>query len=125
MELLILQCGQLGKRKKTVRLSTADIRNVRLARDIILEDIRNPPTLPALAIRAGLNEFKLKAGFRQVFANSVFGYLSDHRLELAKQDVLEGYKSLTDIAYETGYASLSHFSHSFKKKFGISPVKMR
>lgn len=110
---------------KTFRLSNADIRSIRLAREIILQDIQNPPTLPALATLAGVNEFKLKYGFRMVFSNSVYRYLSEHRLEVAKQDVLEGYKSMTEIAYDTGYTSLSHFSNAFKKKFGVSPVKMR
>ncbi len=129
MELLVLQCAQLEKageaQEKNYRLSQADLPKVYLARDILITDIQNPPSLSSLARLSGLNEFKLKSGFRKVFANSVFGYLSDHRLELGKTQVLKKSKSLTEIAYETGYASLAHFSNAFKKKYGISPLKLR
>lgn len=111
--------------QKPFRLSHADIRKVRLAREILLRDIQSPPTLSALAALTGLNGFKLKAGFRAVFSNSVFGYLSEYRLQLARCDVLQGNKSITAIAYDMGYTSLSHFSNAFRKKFGTSPLKMK
>ncbi|HEV7230428.1 MAG TPA: helix-turn-helix transcriptional regulator, partial [Bacteroidia bacterium] len=55
---------------------------------------------------------------------TVFEYLSDVRLELAKNDLLDKRKSATEIAFELGYSSLQHFSSAFKKKFGIAPSKI-
>ncbi|WP_235281705.1 helix-turn-helix domain-containing protein [Thermoactinomyces daqus] len=34
-------------------------------------------------------------------------------------------KSVTSIAFETGFNSLSSFERIFRKKFGVSPIKYR
>lgn len=91
------------------------------AREYLVQHLDTPPTLSELSKIAGINEYKLKRGFKEVFGNTVFGYLAETRLELAKNDLLEGIKSTTDIALELGYSSVQHFSGAFKQKFGMSP----
>ena len=56
---------------------------------------------------------------------SAFQYVADVRLGLAKEDILAGRKSITQVAFELGYSSLPHFSNAFKKKFGVSPNKVK
>jgi AraC-like DNA-binding protein len=106
-------------------ISATDKEKIYHARDVLLTRIQEPPSLQELSRLSGLNEFKLKTGFKQVFDNTVYGYLNDHRMEHARQLVLEGHTSLTDIADTYGFSSIQHFSTAFKKKFGMSPVKMR
>ncbi|HTE23198.1 helix-turn-helix domain-containing protein [Flavitalea sp.] len=101
-----------------------DLECLKYAREYILNNIESPPALTALAKIVGINEYKLKRGFKEVFGNTVFGYLSDARLELAKNDLLRGDKTSTEIASGFGYSSLQHFSNAFKKKFGFSPNKL-
>lgn len=130
LELLALQCQQFestqqGKGATTWKPTPADVQKIYLARDILLHDLGNVPSLSGLSRLTGLNEFKLKSGFKKIFGNTVFGYLSDHRLELARQWLQGRQKTLTEIAADAGYSSLSHFSHAFRKKFGISPGKMK
>jgi len=129
LELLALQCEQY-ERVKDLRhspetISATDKEKIYYARDILLARLQAPPSLPELSRLAGLNEFKLKTGFKQVFDNTVYGYLNDHRMVSARQLVLEGSRSLTDIADTFGFSSIQHFSNSFRKKFGMSPGKMR
>lgn len=129
LELLALQCGQLemagrgAVRRET--LSAPDMERVREAREILLRDLHRPPTLRALAKQTGLNEFKLKGGFKKMFGVSVFGYLKSHRLEMARELIRGGGKSVTEVAYETGYSTLQHFSNEFRKKFGVSPGRLK
>jgi AraC-like DNA-binding protein len=126
---LALQCAQLEELEscpaRTVKLFPADIRKVHLAREILLHDLQHPPSMTLLARQSGLNTFKLKAGFKQVYGNSVFGYLKDYRLGQAKAMIREGGKTVTAVAYETGYSTLQHFSNEFKKKFGMSPKEVK
>lgn len=110
---------------RRVKLFPADIRKVHLAREILLHDLQHAPSMSVLARQSGLNTFKLKAGFKQVFGNSVFGYLKDHRLEQAKNMIREGDRTVTAVAYETGYSTLQHFSNEFKKKYGLSPKEVK
>jgi AraC-like DNA-binding protein len=75
--------------------------------------------------RVGLNEYKLKRGFRELFGTTVFAYLSEQRLALAKRMLLDTDKTAAEIAFELGYATPQHFSAAFKKRFGVSPKSMR
>ena len=100
-----------------------DKERIIFARDYLLTHMDAPPTLPQLASIAGINEFKLKRGFRELFNHSVFGYLAEVRLNMARTALQQKQKTVTQIAFELGYASLQHFSGAFKKKFGISPAR--
>jgi len=102
-------------------LSPADAERIRHARDILVNDLENPPSLTELAARAGLNERKLKTGFRQVFATSVFGYFREHRMQKAYELLQQGDLNVTEAAFAVGYRSLSHFSQAFKGRFGTLP----
>jgi AraC-like DNA-binding protein len=66
----------------------------------------------------------LKNGFKEVFHNTVYGSLSDTRLEMARKE-MQGAKTLTEIAFELGYSSNQHFSMAFRKKYGVAPNKLR
>lgn len=129
LELLALQCSQLEAVNKgetrPAGLSNADMQKVRDAREILLADLHNPPSLSALARQTGLNEFKLKSGFRKMFGRPVFSYLKEYRLERARELIRGGGKSVTEVAYETGYSTLQHFSNEFRKKFGVNPGSLK
>gem|GEM_PF-168843 len=135
LELLALQCEQYeqyersapgGRRPATAPLSATDRDKIYHARDLLLGAVQQPPSLQDLARQAGLNEFKLKTGFKKVFDNTVFGYLNDYRLEQARELLLQQqHTPISGIAEELGYSSPQHFCNAFRKKFGISPGRAR
>jgi AraC family transcriptional regulator, transcriptional activator of the genes for pyochelin and ferripyochelin receptors len=94
------------------------------ARECVMNRLETPPSLSELARIVGINEYKLKRGFKEMFGTTVFGYLSDARLEIAKNDIMQRKKSISEIAMDLGYSSVQHFSLSFKKKYGYSPTKL-
>jgi len=98
-----------------------DKERILFAKDYLVKNLETPPSLTELSRIAGINEFKLKRGFKEVFGQTVFGYLTDVRMELAKNDLLEKQKSITEIAFELGFSSVQHFSNAFKKKYGMAP----
>lgn len=102
-------------------LGASDVERIHHARDVLVRDPENPPSLAELAQRAGINEKKLKQGFRQVFDTSVYGYFREHRMQKAREILLHGDSNVTEAAYAVGYQSLSHFSEAFKKRFGLLP----
>ena len=65
------------------------------------------------------NHFNMR--FKQAFGVPFSAYLRTMRLEYAKNLVIAGELSLTEIAFETGFLSLAHFSRVFKKVYGVSP----
>jgi AraC-like DNA-binding protein len=93
------------------------------AKEYLLQHLHTPPSLTELAAIAGTNEFKLKKGFKELFNNTVFGYLSDTRLTQARELLLAGIP-IKEVADQLGYSSVQHFGTAFRKKFGVSPGKM-
>ena len=100
-----------------------DKERIVFARDYLLTHLDAPPSLIELAAIAGLNEFKLKRGFKEMFGVPVFAYLADVRLDMARRAIREKKKTITQIAFELGFASPQHFSMAFKKKFGMAPKR--
>jgi AraC family transcriptional activator of pyochelin receptor len=124
IELLVLQAESfncLHPGKKLVARNDYDRDRIQYAREYMTQHIDNPPSLFELARIVGLNEYKLKHGFKEMFQTTVFGYLAEKRLELARDYLTDPNKSITDIADLLGYSSIQHFSFAFKKKFGHSP----
>jgi AraC-like DNA-binding protein len=82
-------------------------------------------TIQELAQRTGMNEFDLKAGFRQFFGKGVFEVLLSCRMKVALDLVLHSDQSMKQISYEVGYKRLTSFINAFRKFYGHSPGKMR
>ncbi len=128
IELLVLQAESFNKfqnLKSEYIKHDYDKERIIFARDYLVKNIESPPTLVELAKVAGINEYKLKRGFKEIYNQTAFSYLSDLRLDLAKNNLFEGKKQATEIAFELGYCSLQHFSNAFKKKFGIAPSQVK
>lgn len=114
-----------GERDASARLTAHDIERLEHARKILLARMTMPPQLPELARLAGLNEAKLKAGFRAHFGETVYGYLRRHRLHEARRLLLQRQYNVTEVATQVGYANPSKFAAAFRALFGVSPSHVR
>ena len=99
------------------------VRKIKNAKDYLLKHSENPPGLKALAKTAGLNEYQLKVGFKQIYGNTVYGFLLDHKLDNAQLLLDTAKYKVNEVAYKIGYTNPSHFISAFKKKFGVTPKK--
>lgn len=129
IELLTLQAqayeeAEHKRAVPSVCKSAYDIDRIHFAKDYLLQHALQPPSLTELAKIAGVNEFKLKSGFKEVFDNTVFGYLNDYKLEQSKELLLMG-NSIKSVADNMGYSSVQHFSNSFRKKYNLPPGKLK
>ncbi|MEM6612988.1 MAG: AraC family transcriptional regulator, partial [Cyanobacteria bacterium P01_C01_bin.72] len=86
-----------------------------------IDNLENPPSLIELARQVGLNDFKLKRGFREEFGQSAFKYLHDYRLEQAKHLLAQGEMKVQEVALRVGFESRSYFAIAFRKKYGVNP----
>jgi AraC-like DNA-binding protein len=101
----------------------AVVRKIKHAKEHLLKNLDEAPTIKELSKLAGLNEFQLKAGFKEIYGNTVYGYLLDHKLDHARV-LLDGKKlKVNEVATQIGYSNTSHFIAAFRKKFGITPKK--
>ena len=109
--------------KKNAIVRHGDIERVRYAREMVGRDFQNPPKLLDLARAVGIPHYKLNFYFREVYGTTIFGYIREMRLRHAKSLLDEGRMNVTEVAYEVGYSSLSHFAKSFKDCYGVAPGK--
>ncbi|MBW4612454.1 MAG: AraC family transcriptional regulator [Desmonostoc vinosum HA7617-LM4] len=129
LELIALKLEQLTKISnvsvKSIILKPRDIEKIHRARDILIFQQEKPPSILDLARKVGINDNKLKIGFRQVFGTTVFGYLHNHRMEIARQLLQDEKMRVAAVANIVGYANPGHFAAAFKRKFGVSPSECK
>lgn len=121
--LTVAQCVSDATELKTPPLSSRESEKVRQAKDILIAEMRKPPSLSALARRVGLNVRKLNLGFRRLFGATVFGFLQEYRLEVAYKLLASGEMSVSEAAFHVGYRA-THFTTIFRRRFGISPSQI-
>jgi AraC-like DNA-binding protein len=100
-----------------------NVRKIRKAKEIILNQMTEPPTLQELSAEIGLNIKKLKEGFKQIYGDTVYGYLLDHKMNEARSMLNSRQYNINEISLKLGYSTSSHFIAAFKKKFGTTPKK--
>lgn len=113
-----LLCSQT--RKQTI-LQPDDVVMLQAARTIITERMSTPPSIAELARKVGLNEKKIKQGFKELYGTTVYGFLREYRMEQAKLLFDRDHKSVTDVACAVGYSNVSHFGATFRQHHGVRP----
>jgi AraC family transcriptional activator of pyochelin receptor len=125
LELITLQFTQLIEMEKgkklAIRLRPQDIDSIHYAKEILINNLDNPPSLLELARQVGVSERKLKQGFRSCFGTTAFKYLHHYRMARSRQLLAEGRMSVAEVANSVGYSHLSHFASAFKRQFGVNP----
>ena len=81
-------------------------------------------SLEKLGYLTGRSLSTFNRDFKKLFHTTPQKWLTDKRLELAHYQLLEKRKKPTEVYLEVGFEDLSHFSFSFKKKYGVSPVQL-
>jgi AraC-like DNA-binding protein len=66
-----------------------------------------------------------KRHFISVYKTTPGHWLQEQKLNHAYHLLVSTVKPITDISFESGFEDSTHFSHLFKKRFGLSPLKYR
>lgn len=102
-----------------------DVKSIYKARERLLYDLQNPPTIKELARACAINEFKLKKGFKEIFGTTIYAALQNERLKIAKELLLSGDINVSEAANIVGYKSLGHFGQAFKSYYGALPTQIK
>ncbi|WP_080057859.1 helix-turn-helix transcriptional regulator [Spirosoma aerolatum] len=105
-------------------LSPRDVEKIMAVKTLLDTDPLGPYTLRQLCRSVGLNDFKLKKGFREVLSTTVFRYLTDLRMAYARQLLRDTDCTVNEVASRLGYSETHHFSSAFKRKFGYLPSQV-
>ena len=98
---------------------------IRSALDYVSGHITENIRLESLAAAAGYSLSHFKTKFKETVGITPAEYVSMQKIELAKQRLVEGEESITELAYSLGYSSSNYFCSVFKKILNCSPQNYR
>jgi len=90
-------------------------------RTVIRERLSEAPTIPQLARLVGLNQQKLKIGFRELFGQTILQYTLDQRMLRAVALLRQGLP-IKVVAVRVGYSCSASFSRAFEGYCGVRPM---
>jgi AraC-like DNA-binding protein len=100
-----------------------NVLKIKKAKEIVIANMAEPPGLQELSNQVGLNLKKLKMGFKQIYGDTVYGFLFDYKMEYARKLLDSGSYNVNEVGLKIGYSTGSHFIAAFKKKFATTPKK--
>ncbi|MDY0192067.1 MAG: AraC family transcriptional regulator [Aliarcobacter butzleri] len=120
-ELLSLEISKLQKNEDDISLDDYDRSAILKAKEILLNNLQNPPSIVTLSKMVHLSEVKLKRGFKQIYKTSPYQLLVSHKMNFAKNMLESGEYNINEIALQVGYKFANNFTNAFYKEFKIRP----
>jgi AraC-like DNA-binding protein len=130
LELVALQLTQFSSSVMhnttscTPTLRAADRDTFYALRDYLDIHFASDLSLRSLSRSFGLNEFKLKKGFKELFQTTVFDHIHTRRMEHARNLLADQKMYVHQVANLVGYKNANHFSTAFKRTFGVKPTSL-
>ncbi len=109
------------KLQNTKKLRQKEKEAIKEASQILKMRMETPPSVLELSRLVGINEYKLRMGFKEVFNTTVYDYLRKLRMDKARLMLEKDEITVSEAGYLVGYSNLSHFAAAFKKEFGVNP----
>jgi AraC family transcriptional regulator len=103
-------------------LSDADLRRVI---EFVEENLGHDISLTALAALTGTGVDVFARNFKASMGVPPYRYVLERRLKRAQALLMDGGKSIAEIAFEVGFSSQAHFTTQFSKAMHISPAAYR
>jgi AraC-like DNA-binding protein len=110
---LVIQCKQ------------AEPASITRARQFILEHRGEELSLATVAKAVNISSYYFCKTFKKVTGLNFTDYLARARVEKAKELLLEPNARVSEIVFEVGFQSITHFNRIFKRHVGKSPTEYR
>lgn len=121
-ELLSLYFNKTGSNQSCPFLDDEEnVDKIKKAKQIVIENMAEPPSILELSEMVELPVPKLNDGFKHIYGDSIFNFLLDYKLEFARKLLLAKKHNVSEISHLIGYSTASHFISAFKKKYGTTP----
>ena len=114
------QDAHLSSNLKKYHLTTVED-----AKDYMLQNYQDDISLLQLAQHCSISPFYFSRIFKKITSYSPYQFLTSVRLKNSELLIKETGGSIIDIAFQSGFNSIEHFTTSFSKKFGVSPAAYR
>lgn len=108
-----------------VSLTPYELRKIKEVPQMLLDRPFELPSIQDLSKQLVISPKKLTRGFRLVFGDTPYCYHRKLTLRRAASMLLETERTVSEIAYMSGYSNPSNFCTAFKRCYGMTPLKYR
>lgn len=116
--------GKHELREEDIKIKSVDEKMLEKIDQIIKEQISDPNlSVETLSRQIGVSRSQLQRKFKQLTNQNPSDYLKTARLRYAASLLVTKNLSISEVTYEAGFSSLSHFSNSFRDFYGMSPSR--
>jgi len=98
---------------------------VRNAKVFIHAHLAEPMSLEAVASAVNVSPFHFCKLFKRATGLTFTDFVNRARVEKAKRMLMKPAARITEVAYDVGFQSLSHFNRSFRRIADESPTEFR
>lgn len=122
---LIVETAQLLEKEHLLvdKLGRRHYEQVMHAREILDASLADPPKTLDLAAQVGVNVTTLRINFRAAFGTTIFGYVRDRRLQMARLLILEHGLKVSEAGYRVGFSNAAAFTAAYRRHFGHPPTR--
>ncbi|MCT1532902.1 AraC family transcriptional regulator [Sphingobacterium daejeonense] len=125
LELIITVFAGANNQLNAVKWSQNDIEIMLNIKSYLDEHFHEELHLKTLTRKFGINEYKLKNAFKDLFDDTVFSYIRKQKLKRAKYLLLNSDLEIKEIAFLTGFKYSHHFSKVYFDHYHIKPQEFR
>ena len=127
LQVFLIKCLRLileiDNAERTPKMSVENNTQIYEIKRYLDENFRQKIALEELCFLFNTNKTSLSVKFKQAFGKSVVEYLNELRINYTKSALLDGDKTLTQIAYSMNMSSVHYLTALFKKHVGVSPTE--
>jgi AraC-like DNA-binding protein len=111
---------------RSVKLETRKeiLHRLKIAKQYMDGEYLSIDEINQVAIFCNMSEFHFFRSFRQAFGISPYQYLLNKRLDTARQLIVSGHLSVTDIATHCNFPDIYTFSKAFKRRYAVAPSRL-
>ncbi|MNI48691.1 Regulatory protein PchR [compost metagenome] len=118
---LFAESDNYGSIGGNLTLRHDDITKLKRVHELVQIHYEQPLSIRELAKQVGMNEFKLKKGFRELFGMTIFELVRQKRMEKALWYMEVEHMNVGKAAVSVGYSNVSNFTTNFRKHYGCNP----
>ena len=126
MQLIALQLHSMGETKAVDKgISAQEKETMHGVKEYLDANFIKDHSLSDLSLQFGINQSKLKKNFKALFGVPVIEYVFNLKMNYAHSLIFDHGKYVAEAAPIVGYKNANHFATAFKRKFGVSPSRLK
>jgi AraC-like DNA-binding protein len=98
---------------------------VETMRRYVQDNYGRPVSVRDVVAQVHISERHANRLFRQHTGTTIHAYLTRYRLEVASQRLVDGSRSIKEVAHACGYPDVRHFTTAFRRRWGVTPGEVR